>query len=188
MIYKKVLILALSTITATAAANKDNLRGVISLASDGEEKSASRSSGGNFSNECLRGRFSYWNLAGDVASISVAVFDGAGTVTEMENILIDHPDPENGGRAETSLPFQHGTYEVYPNGLGVMRISLGSPGGPFYDPPALDKFVVTGTSGNGCEITAMNSFLSSEAEDGHNNDVGVAHQLVAPRFNKIADA
>ena len=38
MIYKKVLILALSTITATAAANKDNLRGVISLASDGEEK------------------------------------------------------------------------------------------------------------------------------------------------------
>ena len=76
---------------------------------------------------------------------------------------------------------------MFPNGLGEMRISVGPPGGPYYDPPALAKFVVTGTSGNGCEITAMNSFLSSEAEDSHNNDVGVANQLVAPRFTKIAD-
>ena len=188
MLYKNVLLFALSSLSAAAAANKDNLRGVISLASDGEESPTSRSSGGQFSNECLRGRFSYWNLAGDVASLSVAVFDGAGTVTEMESILINHPDPENGGRAETSLPFQHGTYEVHPNGLGVIDFSVGPPGGPFYDPPALAKFVVTGTSGNGCEITAMDGFLSSEAEDGHRNDVGVANQLVAPRFTKIADA
>ena len=100
----------------------------------------------------------------------------------MDNIEINVPDPENGGRSEVSLPFNSGSYEVYANGRGAIRLSLGGPGGPYYNPPALAEFVVTGTSDD-CEITSMDSFLSASSE----KDVGVANQLVAPRFRKIAD-
>ena len=150
--------------------------------------SSRSSSSGPFSNECLQGRFSYSNLVADVASVSVGVFDGEGTITEMDSIEINFPNPEAGGRVETSIPFNYGTYEVYPNGKGTMRFSMGGQGGPYYDPPALVEFVVTGTSGDGCEITSIDSFLSAASKDGNGNDVGVANQLVAPRFNKIADS
>ncbi len=172
---------------AGAYATKNNLRGVVSLATDAEGDSSSSSSSsktttGPFSNACLTGRFSYTNLIADVASVSVIVFDGNGSISEMENIEINVPDPENGGRTELSLPFNSGSYEVYANGRGVIRLSLGGPGGPYYDPPALAEFVVTGTDDD-CEITAMDSFLSASSE----KDVGVANQLVAPKFRKIAD-
>ncbi|KAL7445564.1 hypothetical protein ACHAXM_009920 [Skeletonema potamos] len=213
MIYKHFL-LALApviAVTNTASSTNNHLRGVIiSLASDANEPTRGSGSltnenedsftikdGNNrqekaagalgFDNSCLRGRFSYWNAMSDVASISVGVFDGNGKITEMDNIEINHPDPNNGGRTETSLPFNSGSYEVHANGRGVMYLSMGAPGGPFYDPPAMAEFVVTRTSGSGCEITAMFGFLSSKAEDGHENDVGVSNQLVAPTWNKIAD-
>ena len=114
-----------------------------------------------------RGTFSYTNLISDVASISVGVFDGKGGITEMDNIEINVPNPEKGGRSEVSLTFNYCSYEVYANGRGVIRMSMGGPGGPYYDPPALAEFVVTGTflgSGDGCEITAMDSFLSASNE------------------------
>ncbi len=67
----------------------------------------------------------------------------------------------------------------------AIRLRLGS--GPYYSSPALAEFVVTGASysdgDDDCEITAMDSFLSASSE----KDVGVANQLVAPRFRKIAD-
>lgn len=207
MIYKQLLLALAPFAAATAAAaeesselhaatdgadaTKKNLRGVVSLAADVENDNSSSSSSssslsatatGPFSNACLTGRFSYTNLIADVASVSVTVFDGNGGISEMDNIEINVPDPENGGRSEVSLPFNSGSYEVYANGRGFIRLSLGGPGGPYYNPPALAEFVVTGTSDD-CEITAMDGFLSASSE----KDVGVANQLVAPKFRKIAD-
>mmetsp|Transcript_13843 Transcript_13843/g.23520 ORF Transcript_13843/g.23520 Transcript_13843/m.23520 type:complete len:230 (-) Transcript_13843:119-808(-) len=187
--------------------NNKNLRGVISLASNEEDydgpthgtttensstttsigNTSRSSSGGPFSNACLHGRFSYSNLIEDVASISVGVFDGNGAITEMDNIEINQPNPATGGRLEVSLPFNYGSYEVYANGRGVIYLSVGGPNSPYSNPPAMAEFVVTGTSGNGCEITAVDSFLSASSKDGNGNDVGVGNQLVAPRFKKIAD-
>ena len=58
-------------------------------------------------------------------------------------------------------------------------MSLGGPSGSSYDPPAKaevcsDRHISRG-SGDGCEITAMDSFFSN------------ALHLVAPRFRRIAD-
>ena len=202
MIYKHLL-LALAPVAVAAAAAGDaptNLRGVISIASDAEDydeptrgntsDSSTTNSGDSraigFTNACLHGRFSYSNLVADVASISVGVFDGKGTISEMDNIEINHPNG-SGGRTETSLLFNSGSYVVHANGRGVIYLSLGEPNTAYYDPPAMAEFVVTGTSGNGCEITAMTGFLSASDKDGPNNDVGVSNQLVAPSWSKIAE-
>lgn len=207
MIYKHLLLVLAPVAVAAAGDAPSNLRGVISLASDAEDyqgpthgttnedgsstttttnNNGNTRTAGTFTNACLQGRFSYSNVMADVASLSVGVFDGKGKITEMDSIEINHPDPNSGGRAETSLPFNSGSYEVHANGRGVIYLSMGGPGGPYYNPPAMAEFVVTRTSGNGCEITAMSSFLSASAKDGHNNDVGVANQLVAPKWSKIA--
>lgn len=158
-----------------------------SVAHVGSQSETQREGGGGgpFKNSCLHGRFAYSNLADGVASISVGLFDGMGKVTQMDNIEINHPNPD-GGRMEVSLPVNWGTYEVYPNGRGVMRFSFGAEGGPYFDPPALAEFVVTNAYGN-CEIMNIDSFLSASKTDGLGNDVGVAAQLVAPRWSKIAD-
>eukprot|EP00984_Skeletonema_dohrnii_P019157 scaffold9102_cov157-Skeletonema_dohrnii-CCMP3373.AAC.3 len=136
--------------------NTKNLRGVISLASNGEDydgpthgtttensstttsngNTSRSSSGGPFSNACLHGRFSYSNLIEGVASISVGVFDGNGVITEMDNIEINQPHPATGGRLEVSLPFNYGSYEVYANGRGVIYLSVGGPNSPYSDPPS----------------------------------------------------
>lgn len=165
-----------------AAASVDGaiqfLRGIAERT--GNDEARVRSAGrrdGPFGNDCLRGRFSYANRAGDVASVSVGVFDGAGTIAELDDIAINAPDG-NGGRVETSFRFNGGEYEVYGNGRGRMSLSLGEEGGPYYDPPAQVEFVVTGTGDGRCEITAMESFLVAS--------VGVANQLVAPTWSKIA--
>ena len=202
---------AISAADGDASSYNKKLRGVITLASSGaataaaEERpppigtagnppvahdnsqSATQREGGEggFKNSCLHGRFAYSNLADGVASISVGLFDGMGKVTQMDNIEINHQNPD-GGRMETSLSFNWGTYEVYPNGRGVMRFSFGDEGGPYFDPPALAEFVVTNAYGN-CEIMNIDSFLSASKTDGSGNDVGVAAQLVAPRWSKIAD-
>jgi hypothetical protein len=190
-----------------AASYNKKLRGVIALASSGAEtpaegrppakinppvahddsQSATQREGGQggFKNSCLHGRFAYSNLADGVASISVGLFDGMGKVTQMDNIEINFPNPD-GGRMEMSIPFNWGTYEIYPNGRGVMHASFGAEGGPYFDPPALLEFVVTNAYGN-CEIMNMDSFFSASKTDGSLNDVGVAAQLVAPRWSKIAD-
>jgi hypothetical protein len=97
---------------------------------------------GGFKKSCLHERFAYSNLVDGVASISVGLFDGMGKITQMDNLEINHPNPD-GGRMETSLPFNSGTYEVYANGRGVMHASFGAEGGPYYDPPASVEFVVT---------------------------------------------
>jgi len=129
-----------------------------------------------FTNEDLKGRFSYFNTISDVASLTVGVFDGTGHISEMEDVLINAPIG-NGEQTLVTLKFNYGYYEVHPSGRGKMFISLGEEGGPYYDPPAEAEFVVTGT--NGREITALESFLMS--------GVGVADQLVAPSWKKIAD-
>ena len=217
MIHYKHFLLALATVggtgvasaadegggTSTSSYNK-KLRGVITLASAGNrppamgtkdnpsgvargdsESEQQRGEGGGFKKSCLHGRFAYSNLVDGVASISVGLFDGMGKITQMDNLEINHPNPD-GGRMETSLPFNSGTYEVYANGRGVMHASFGAEGGPYYDPPALVEFVVTNANGN-CEIMNMDSFLSASKTDRLGNDVGVADQLVAPRWSKIAD-
>ena len=136
------------------------------------------SSSGSFANECLKGRFGYFNTAAGTASLSVAVFDGNGGISEMGDLEINHPSPD-GGRDETSIGFNSGTFKVEPSGKGKMYISLGEEGEPYFDPPAEVMFVVSGTA-SGCEITTLDSFVSA-------GTVGVADQLVVPRWTKIAD-
>ena len=141
-------------------------------------RATGRANSGSFNNGCLKGRFSYFNVASGTASLSVAVFDGNGIISEMENIETNSPSPD-GGRVETSLRFNSGTYEVGPSGTGKIYASLGEEGGPYFDPPVEVMFVVSGTA-SGCEVTSMDSFLSA-------GSVGVADQLVAPRWTKIAN-
>ncbi len=137
------------------------LRGVITLASSGaatatedrppaggthgnppvahdDSQSATQREGGEggFKKSCLHGRFAYSNLADGVASISVGLFDGKGKITHMDDIEINFPNPD-GGRMEISTSFNWGTYEIYPNGRGVIHASFGAAGGKFFDPPAL---------------------------------------------------
>jgi len=82
-----------------------------------KKKKTTRQGGGGFSNECLKGRFSYYNTAADVASLTVGVFDGNGNISEFDDLYINHPDGE-GGRIDATLPFNSGTYEVSSNGRG----------------------------------------------------------------------
>ena len=169
----------LSSYTSTDAA-KMHLRGVTTDDVDTSiidyESKKKRITNG-FDNSCLKGRFSYYNVAADTASISVGVFDGNGSLTYFDDLLINHPDGE-GGRIETTLSFNYGTYEISPNGRGKIYASVGDEGGPYYDPPAQYEFVVSGT-GDDCEIISIDSFLVSHA--------GVASQLVAPHWSKIGD-
>lgn len=143
-----------------------------------EGQKARGGGGGGFDASCLRGRFSYFNTASGVASLSVGVFDGEGNISEMEGIEINMPNPSGVGRLETTIGFNSGTYEVQPSGKGKMYVSLGEAGGPYFDPPAELVFVVTGTAG-GCEVTSMESFQVA--------GLGLADQLVVPRWTKIAD-
>ena len=194
-----------------ASSYNKKLRGVITLASGGaataaearppaggtydkppvahgDAQSATQREGGGggpFKNSCLHGRFAYSNLADGAASISVGLFDGMGKVTQMDDVEANYPNPD-GGRSETSFSFNWGTYEVYPNGRGVIYASFGAEGGKFFDPPAFLEFVVTNASGT-CEIMNMDSFFSSSKTDVAHNNVGVAGQLIAPRWSKIAD-
>lgn len=133
-----------------------------------------------FQNCHLKGRFSYSNLAGDVASLSVGVFDGNGNISEFDDIRMNTPSDGNGGRAEVSIAFNSGTYEVYPNGRGKIIASMGEDGGPYYDPPAEIEFVITSTGDDGREVLSMDSHVVAQ--------VGVSNQLVAPRWSKISDA
>ena len=131
-----------------------------------------------FDNACLKGRFSYFNKEGNVASLSVGVFDGIKNITSFEDICANVPDGE-GGRKTSTIPFNFGYYEVHASGRGKMFLSLGEEGGPYFDFPYYElEFVVTATGGN-YEIEAMDSFQVA--------GVGLANQLVAPRWTKIAE-
>ena len=131
-----------------------------------------------FDNACLKGRFSYFNKEGNVASLSVGVFDGIKNITSFEDICANVPDGE-GGRKTSTIPFNFGYYEVQASGRGKMFLSLGEEGGPYFDFPYYElEFVVTGT-GENYEIEAMDSFQVA--------GVGLANQLVAPRWTKIAE-
>ena len=179
---KKHIPLVLSMLTSsyiTADAANIRLRGVADVDSSiiVSESKKKRITADGFNNSCLKGRFSYSNVAADTASISVGVFDGNGSLTYFDDLLINHPDGE-GGRIETTLSFNYGTYEISPNGRGKIYASVGDEGGPYYDPPAQYEFVVSGTADD-CEIISIDSFLVSH--------VGVASQLVAPHWSKIAD-
>ena len=108
------------------------------------------------------------------------MFDGNGNIEDMDNITVNYATPD-GKRAETEMGFQSGTYEVSETGLGCMIIKLGArEDGDTY----VLRFVVTDTESSSgffeqnCEITAMDSFVST--------DVGIVNQLVAPRWKKIS--
>ena len=139
-----------------------HLRGGIGdtlVATDETKKKESRmSGGGGFGNHCLKGRFSYFNTAANVASISTLVFDGMGSVTEMDTLLVNHEDG-NGGRIDTPINFNDGTYELHSNGrvdnfilVWVIQVS---------NPPAKFEVVVSGVN-HDCEITAMDGFLVAD--------------------------
>lgn len=137
----------------------------------------SKKSKAGFDNSSLKGRFSYYNKEGDVASISVGVFDGIKNITSFEDICANVPDG-NGGRTTATIgPFNWGYYEVQASGRGKIYISLGVEGDRYYDPPAELEFVVTSTDGS--EITGLESFQVADA--------GLVNNLVVPRWSKIAD-
>ena len=180
------MILSLSYCNSVVVATRVHLRSIndehitsITTADStmNKKKKTTRQGGGGFSNQCLKGRFSYYNTAADVASLTVGVFDGNGNISEIDDLYINHPDGE-GGRIDATLPFNSGTYEVSSNGRGQMYISMGSEGGAYYDPPAKFEFVITGTDDD-CEVISMDSFLVA--------DVGLASQMVAPHWSKIAE-
>jgi len=183
----KIILLAviLYCNSAVVVATGVHLRGIdnehitsITTDSTTNKRKKTNRQGGEFSNECLRGRFSYYNTAADVASLTVGVFDGNGNISEFDDLYINHPDGE-GGRIDATLPFNSGTYEVSSNGRGQMYISMGEEGGAYYDPPAKFEFVITGTDDD-CEVINMDSFLVA--------DVGLASQMVAPHWTKIAES
>lgn len=178
---KKFAMIVAMMLISSCTIVSGHLRGGIGdtlVATDETKKKESRmSGGGGFGNHCLKGRFSYFNTAANVASISTLVFDGMGSVTEMDTLLVNHEDG-NGGRIDTPINFNDGTYELHSNGRGQLHISLGDPSGAYYDPPAKFEVVVSGIN-HDCEITAMDGFLVV--------DVGLASQMVAPHFAKMAD-
>mmetsp|Transcript_31726 Transcript_31726/g.76846 ORF Transcript_31726/g.76846 Transcript_31726/m.76846 type:complete len:192 (+) Transcript_31726:45-620(+) len=175
-----IALLLLALAPTRAKGNAPTLRGSLDIMlTDGESYNTNaRTTSGAFGNECLRGRFSYFNVGVDVASLTVGVFDGNGGIPEFDATLINHPDGE-GNRVESTISFNSGSYEVDSNGRGRIYMSLGEEGGPYFDPPAEVQFVVTSTNDD-CEITAMDSFVSSH--------VGLSSQLITPHWSKIADS
>ena len=51
-----------------------------------------------------------------------------GSVIEMDTLLVNHEDG-NGGRIDTPINFNDGTYELHSNGRGQLHISLGDSSG-----------------------------------------------------------
>lgn len=135
--------------------------------------------GGPFDNSCLHGRYSYSNFGENFASISVAVFDGKGGISEMDSIITNRSGPDGEGRQDISRPFISGSYEVHPNGRGVIKFDLDVDG---RKAPNTMEFVVTQTSDD-YDITAMDSFGSARSESRF-----VQNNLVAPRWSKIANS
>lgn len=156
----------LAALTATSA-SEQWLKGSEQSEGPIAQKRSKKSSPTAFSAACLRGRFGYFNLAGNLASLSSAVFDGAGGITDMSPIVTT-----TGG----SLTFNEGSYEVYEDGTGEIVLNLSGAAGQYEVPPfATFKFVVMGV-GKRCEITEINSFLTAP---------GVNEQIVAPNWRKI---
>lgn len=194
MIFKHLLTILTITSTTVAAGSDDvtqenkyvteknitpksNLRGVISVAKGDPVGTVPR--GGAFDSSCLHGRYSYSNFGETFASISVAVFDGKGKISEMDSIITNRAGPDGEGRQDISRPFISGSYEVHPNGRGVIDFILDVDG---REAPNTMEFVVTQTLG-GCEITAMDSFGSARSESRF-----VQNNLVAPKWSKIANS
>ena len=62
------------------------------------------------------------NFGENFASISVAVFDGKGGISEMDSIITNRSGPDGEGRQDISRPFISGSYEVHPNGKGSHKV------------------------------------------------------------------
>ena len=86
--------------------------------------------------------------------MSVALFDGKGQISEMGSIITNRAGPDGVARQDVSRPFISGSYEVHPNGRGVIDFILDVDG---RKAPNTMEFVVTQTFGGGCERIA--SFL-----------------------------
>lgn len=163
-----------------------NLRGAITLASDAKSSAEADSNhptpngdlvgtapqGGAFENSCLHGRYSYSNFGENFASMSVALFDGKGQISEMGSIITNRAGPDGVARQDVSRPFISGSYEVHPNGRGVIDFILDVDG---RKAPNTMEFVVTQTFGG-------DSFGSARSESRF-----IQNNLVAPRWSKIAN-
>eukprot|EP00986_Skeletonema_menzelii_P018626 scaffold26670_cov149-Skeletonema_menzelii.AAC.4 len=90
----------------------------------------------------------------------------------MDSIITNRAGPDGVARQDVSRPFISGSYEVHPNGRGVIDFILDVDG---RKAPNTMEFVVTQTFGG-------DSFGSARSESRF-----IQNNLVAPRWSKIAN-
>jgi hypothetical protein len=128
-----------------------------------------------FGKSSLDGAYAYSNVGGDVGSFGIFTFDGEGGVKAPRGLTVNLPGPPRTIQSQ-KVNENLSSYSLNRDGRGVVALSFGSPGDPFYDPPLIYDFVVT--EADGCKVKHFDSY----ARQG-----GLNGQLVTPKWSFISE-